>query len=142
MNFEQRATAKPAHARKISLGNVCGTYEYEPELSNASDPFTAFLRNLTADFSDIAKFEDWSPDGSPTYTVFADEAALNVGGNRDIAELILRGIVALNEIPKEIREPEKRGEWVLAKALEAEKKRQKELMELDERQTKGKEKSV
>ena len=44
-----------------------------------------------------------------------------VGGDRDRADEILRGLVALNEMPKEIRKPEmakERAEWVRAKAEE------------------------
>ena len=54
-----------------------------------------------------------------------EEAAQRVGGDTDRADEILRGQVALNEVPKEISSPEKakeRAEWVRKKAAEYRKK--------------------
>ena len=80
-----------------------------------------FLSKLVASFGGVATFEDWSESWTPTYRVCSEEAAELVGGDRDRADEILRGTVALNEMPKELR---KRGmekecaEWVRAKAEE------------------------
>jgi transcriptional regulator with XRE-family HTH domain len=89
------------------------------------NPFAIFLRNLVAEIGGVAKFERWSGDGSPDYRVCPEDAAELVGGDSDRADEVLRGDVALNEMPKEIRSPEKakeRAEWVREKAAEYRKK--------------------
>jgi transcriptional regulator with XRE-family HTH domain len=85
------------------------------------NPFALFLRNVVAPFEQVAKFEGWSSSWTPEYRVCPDEAAAIVGGDPDRAEEILSGLVALSEMPKEIRKPEmtkERAEWVRVKANE------------------------
>src|SRR6516162_2394859 len=85
------------------------------------NPLAIFLRNLVSEISSVAKFEGWSGDGSPNYRVCPEEAAELVGGDTDRADELLRGDVAINEMPKEIRSPERtkeRAEWVCEKAAE------------------------
>jgi len=105
----------------INMRDIFGNFKYEdPEVysdNNAEDPFSTFLRDLVSDFSDIAKFEGFLSDGSPSYSVCFDTAEELAGGNPDIAEMILSGSVALNEMPKELLSPNKtkeRVEWMLA----------------------------
>ena len=98
------------------------------------NPFAMFLRNLATDIGRVAKFEGWSGDGSPNYRVCPEEATELVGGDHDRADEILRGLVALNEMPKEIRSPDKakeRAEWVREKAAEYRKHLADELADLD-----------
>jgi transcriptional regulator with XRE-family HTH domain len=97
-------------------------FDHDFETDN---PFAMFLRNLVAEIGDVAKFEGWFGDGSPDYRVCREEAAQLVGGDTDRADEILRGQVALNEVPKEISSPEKakeRAEWVREKAAAYRKK--------------------
>jgi hypothetical protein len=152
-DFEYLEKQIEAEKQSIGLRDIFGIFAHEdPDLgldASADDPFSMFLRNLTADFSDIAKFEHWSSDGSPSYTVCVDTAAALVGGDRDIADMIRRGFVALNEMPKELRGADplndmtkERAEWVLAKAAEYYKELEKELIDLDARANKGKEVSI
>jgi len=85
------------------------------------NPFAMFLRELGSSFSAVATFEEWSGSWSPRYRVCPEEAAELVGGDSNRADEILRGDVALNEIPKEIRKhgmEKERAEWVRAKAEE------------------------
>jgi hypothetical protein len=80
-----------------------------------------FLSKLISSFSDVASLKRWSESWSPEYRVCPEEAAEIVGGDRDRAEEILRGFVALNEMPKELRSPgfaKERAEWVRTKAKE------------------------
>jgi|NGEPerStandDraft_6_1074524.scaffolds.fasta_scaffold114185_1 transcriptional regulator with XRE-family HTH domain len=105
----------------IDMRDIFGSCKYDdPELYQnytVEDPFSEFLRNLTSDFSDVAKFDDFSSDGSPSYSVCFDTASELAGGNPDLADMILRGHVALNEMPKEFLGPPKtkeRVEWMLA----------------------------
>jgi len=89
------------------------------------NPFAMFLRHIVAEIGDVAKFKGWFGDGSPDYRVCPEEAAKLVGGDTDRADEILRGQVALNEVPKEISSPEKakeRAKWVREKAAEYRKK--------------------
>jgi transcriptional regulator with XRE-family HTH domain len=89
--------------------------------SDTENPFAIFLSKLVAPFGDVANFESWSGSWSPQYRVCPEEAAKLVGGDRDRADEILLGVVALNEMPKEIRNPgmeKERAEWVRVKAEE------------------------
>ena len=98
----------------LDLAGVAPDFDADDE-----NPFAMFLRELGSSFSAVATFEGWS--GSPRYRVCPEEAAELVGGESDRADEILRGDVALNEIPKEIRKhgmEKERAEWVRAKAEE------------------------
>ena len=103
--------------------------------TETDNPLATFLRGLTASISDIAEFEEWvwswSDDPwTPKYRICPEEAAELVGGDRDRAEEILDGLVALHEMPKEIRTPEKskeRAEWVRERAEE----HRRQIAELD-----------
>lgn len=115
-----------AEHESIDMGDIFGSLPHEdPDLysdSNAEDPFSIFLSDLVKDFSDIAKFDGFSSEGNPTYSVCFEAAAGLAGGNLDIADMILRGFVPLNEMPKEIRfwpnKTKERADWVRAKAEE------------------------
>ena len=101
--------------------------DFDTDIQN---PFAMFLRELVSSLGNVATFDKWSGSWSPAYRVCSEEAAALVGGDRDRADEILRGLVALNEMPKEIRKPEmaeERTEWVRAKAEEY----RKEMAELD-----------
>lgn len=98
------------------------------------NPFAVFLRKLAAPLGDVATFEEWSGSWTPAYRVCPDEAAELVGGDRERADEILRGLVALNEMPKEIRQLDKtkeRAEWVHAKAEEYRRQRECDFADLD-----------
>lgn len=113
-----------AEQQSIDSGDIFGSLINEdPDFSGvfSEDPFTRFLRNLVMDFSDIAKFEEFLSDGTPSYEVCFETAAQLVGGDRDIAAMILQGSVLLNEMPKELRGlgmTKERADWVRAKAEE------------------------
>ena len=90
----------------IDQGDIFGYGDDSDGFSTSTDyPFSTFLSNLAADFSDLAKFENWRFDGSPSYYVCSEAAAEIAGGVEPIADMILRGFVALHEMPKEIHEP-------------------------------------
>jgi hypothetical protein len=70
------------------------------------------LREALATVSNAAVAEtlSWSPDGSPSYKICAEEAAAIVGNDSSAADAILRGTAALHEMPKGLS-PEQRAEW-------------------------------
>ena len=85
------------------------------------NPFALFLSRLVAPFAAVASFEEWSGDFTPGYRICPDEAAELVGGDVDRAEEILGGLVALYEMPKDLRHlslTKERAEWVRVKAEE------------------------
>jgi len=122
--------AKAIHDSAIVVDTHADTTQYflDPAFDHdfeTENPFAMFLWNLVAEIGDVAKFEGWSGDGSPDYRVCREEAAQRVGGDADRTDEILRGEVALHEVPKEISSPEKtkeRAEWVREKAAEYRKK--------------------
>jgi len=85
------------------------------------NPFARFLISLAKGFDDVMQFEGFSSIDFPEYTICTEEAKRLVGGDQELAERILSGIVALNEMPKEIRESfnsADRAEWARTKVTE------------------------
>lgn len=85
------------------------------------NPFARFLNDLAEGFDDVMTFEGFSSLDYPEYSVCPGEAEQLVGGDKVLADRILSGIVALNEMPDKIRESYNsadRAEWVRAKAAE------------------------
>ena len=81
-------------------------------------PFAKFLANLTNEIGDDATFQEYMWGDFPFYRVCAQEAFRLVGGDNELAEAILEGKIALHQMPKELREPDKRKErveWARAK---------------------------
>ena len=93
-------------------------WQFNDETAN---PFEVYCRELASKAGDAMIFDSWDGVNSPTYRVCREEAADIVGGDTDAAEEILAGHVALNEMPKEIRESGMEGErldWARKKAEE------------------------
>ena len=114
---------------KLDLAGVSPNFDTDTE-----NPFAMFLRELVISFGNVATFEEWSGSWSPAYRVCSEEAAELVGGDRERADEILRGAVALNEMPKEIRKhgmEKERAEWVRMKAEEYRQKLADDFAELD-----------
>jgi hypothetical protein len=110
-------------SRKDLFGDQIHGRSFEWERRNYDDatdnPFSCFLRELVAPLGRVAEFHRWYPSDSPRYQVCADEAASLVGNDAQRADEILRGAVALHEMPKEIRGNEHvdaRADWVRAQA--------------------------
>jgi hypothetical protein len=85
------------------------------------NPFATFLYSLTKDMGDDVAFEGYCFRDFPEYRVCAKEALLFTDGDSDLAEHVLQGHVALNEMPKEIREIGKfkeQADWVRSKVDE------------------------
>ncbi len=102
--------------------------------ADTENPFALFLRKLAAPLGDVATFEGWSGGWTPKYRVCPDEAAALVGGDRERADEILGGLVALNEMPKEIRQAgnsKERAEWVRERAEEYRRQLKRDLDDLD-----------
>ena len=108
------------------FGRRIGEADYDDTLSEdfmeeTENPLTVFLRDIAEQLSAVAEFEDWSPFSSPNYRICPDEAAKLVGGDLERADEILRGLVALHEMPMEMRKADltrERAEWVRSKAEE------------------------
>jgi len=124
-------------ARRDLFGELVESNMFDPMLSfdrESENPFAMYLRGLAAQSGDIATFEGWDGDFPPDYRVCPEEAAALVGGDHERADEILGGLVALNEMPKEIRQPGKtkeRAEWVRKKAEEYLAQPELELADLD-----------
>jgi transcriptional regulator with XRE-family HTH domain len=136
--IEEKLTA--AERASIDIGDLFGKAVFEETAlwpgPDAEDPFSVFLRNLIEDFDDDVEFNGWDwEDGSPDYRVCVESATRLAGGDESLAEMILRGFVALHEMPLALRAGEEktkeRVEWMranveqYAKELEEEKERLK-----------------
>lgn len=80
------------------------------------NPFAKFLSKR---LNNVSKTKDphtvyWDLEDSPRYAIGRNEALALVGGDEEAAALILKGLVALHEMPGEIRRstPEKKAAWV------------------------------
>jgi transcriptional regulator with XRE-family HTH domain len=85
------------------------------------NPFARFLSDLVEGFDDVITFDGFSSIDYPNYSVCPEEAERLVGGDKTLADRILSGIVALNEMPAEVRESfnsATRADWVRAKVAE------------------------
>jgi len=78
------------------------------------NPFAVFLKAALRDVSDTATFERWEHRWSPEYAVCVEEAETIVGSDKDAADAILCGRVALHDMPKGVRKslPAERAKWV------------------------------
>jgi transcriptional regulator with XRE-family HTH domain len=132
-----------AESESVELRDLFGsstqesTHYLDPYFSfdwETENPFALFLRNLVVPFGNVAAFEEWSGEWTPQYRVCPDEAAALVGGDHNTAEEIINGLVALSEMPKEIRGKadmaKERAEWVRSKAEEYRKQSLLDLAEL------------
>jgi transcriptional regulator with XRE-family HTH domain len=85
------------------------------------NPFASFLKSLTETIGEDADFEGYSYMDYPQYRVCAQEAAALADGDDELIKHILEGHVALNDLPKELREislRKERAEWLRNKAEE------------------------
>jgi transcriptional regulator with XRE-family HTH domain len=122
-NYVAEATLE-AERQSIAKNDVFGINisgdefdSFLPEnYSEATDnPFSDFLRGLTAELGDLATFAEWDPDDSPEYTVCGSRVVEYLAGDREAADEVLEGYVLLHKLPKELREEgkgEARAKWV------------------------------
>ena len=123
------AEKKSIEARDL-FGLIIGGADFDDALredfeEDTQNPLVVFLRDIAEQFGNVAEFERWYPFSSPDYRICPDEAAELVGGDRERADEILCGSVALHEMPKEIREADLTGDrakWVKSKAEETRKR--------------------
>jgi transcriptional regulator with XRE-family HTH domain len=108
----------------IDCGDIFGTLRYEdvPFSADEEDPFATFLRDLVADFEGDAEFEGWSADGTPNYRILVRHAEALAGFDKNLAELVIRGVVPLNEMPRGSgpfgMSRQQTAEWIRKKAEE------------------------
>jgi hypothetical protein len=77
------------------------------------NPFTLFLDSLTKDMGEGTTFEGYSFHDFPQYRICTEQAKTYTDGDTELAEQILEGHVALNDMPKDIREKwHDRAQWV------------------------------
>jgi transcriptional regulator with XRE-family HTH domain len=128
-NFDYSEAKIAAESRSIDANDIFGICfgdddfldgHFYPSREDTENPFATFLAKLTDDISDMAKFEGFSSIDYPIYEVCREEAKNMVGGDEALAERILTGVAALNELPKELRgifgKVEDRSAWVRAQA--------------------------
>jgi transcriptional regulator with XRE-family HTH domain len=85
------------------------------------NPFSKFLREIFAEFEGVVSFQGFSLLDFPEYFVCPEEAKRIAGGDETLSEMILRGHIALSEMPKEIDrnfDVSKRVEWIRAQGEE------------------------
>lgn len=124
-NFMNARSEGPLDAERLSIekNDLFGTsidgdeYTFLPDEYNEAvdNPFAVFLRNLSKDCGDLAAFEEWDPESSPTYTVCLSTAVKLVGGDTLAADEIQTGDVPLHKLPKDLRgagKGEARANWV------------------------------
>ncbi|MGL3211636.1 helix-turn-helix domain-containing protein [Bradyrhizobium sp. BR 1433] len=70
---------------------------------DTDNPFAIFLAKLVREIGDMAKFEGFSPIDYPVFQVCREEAREMVSGDETLAELILAGVIDLNEMPSDVR---------------------------------------
>ncbi len=91
----------------IEMGDIFGQFASEEAQwgDDVNDPFSAFLGDLVKDFGEEAEFSgfDWA-DGTPDYRVCVEYAEQLADGDQTLADVILRGYVALHEMPRDLRE--------------------------------------
>jgi hypothetical protein len=87
----------------------------------AANPFAIFLNSLAEEIGADASFDGYGWRDYPFYRVCEQDAALLVGGDKELAEAILEGQVALSEMPKGIGRGEEQALWVRAKVEESRK---------------------
>jgi transcriptional regulator with XRE-family HTH domain len=88
---------------------------------DTQNPFALFLAGLANDTGGTAEFDGYTSDDWPRYRVCAEEAEHLAGGDSELLEYIHEGYIALNEMPKEIRDSSKakeQAEWTRAKGEE------------------------
>jgi transcriptional regulator with XRE-family HTH domain len=106
--FADEVDAAPIHWRSD---------DYNPDDKN---PLVLFLREQVKSAGAKASFCDWSSGGSPDYRVCEAEVLEFVGGDKQAADGILRGIAILAQMPKELNAggPEERAAWARQKVKE------------------------
>ncbi len=119
-DFSQLQEKIDAEKSSIDCYDISGTTsEFAADFDYPfGTPFAKFLANLTNEIGDDATFEEYGWDDFPFYRVCAQEALHLVGGDNELAEAILKGRIALHQMPKELREHGKRNErvnWARAK---------------------------
>lgn len=99
-----------------------GDSEIPPPANDARDnPFALFLYDLAENTDGVATFDMYSGRDFPIYRVCSDEAMLFAGQDVKLAEEILEGHVALQDMPKELRNngsSEDQAAWVRKKVEE------------------------
>jgi transcriptional regulator with XRE-family HTH domain len=113
--------------RSIDYGDLFGIL-LEDEGAIAGDetqnPIALFLASLADDTGGVAEFDGWMSDSWPEYRVCLDEAERLAGGDSKLVDYIFNGHIALNAMPKEIRQSwdvKKQADWLSAKAEEYQK---------------------
>lgn len=98
---------------------------YREHASEAANPFAHFLSNLLkatdAPHEPIGRESiRWARGDEPRYRIGLDELSELMGGDKGASRKILHGIVALAEMPGDLRRatPEKRAAWVKEKSVE------------------------
>jgi len=85
------------------------------------NPFAVFLDGLTETIGEDAIFDGYGYQDYPIYRVCAEEAERYTEGDKELAEHILEGHVALGDLPKDCQglgKYKERAEWVRSKVAE------------------------
>jgi transcriptional regulator with XRE-family HTH domain len=95
--------------------------EYHSYIADDEDnPFAVFLGKLVEEIGDVARFESFSSIDYPVFQVCRAEALEMVGGDENLAERILSGVVDLYEMPRDLQgvfgNTESRAAWARTQA--------------------------
>jgi transcriptional regulator with XRE-family HTH domain len=124
-----------AEERSISKQDIRG--ELLDEIDNGSDirpldydegqhnPFVAHLRErleAVGQHGEAGEIEAWYEGWAPRFFICRAEAAAYFGGDAEVADNVVRGVIGVHEIPKELRASETvdaRLEWAQERIKEA-----------------------
>jgi transcriptional regulator with XRE-family HTH domain len=113
-----------AEKRSIDYRDLFGLL-LEDNIAIASDetqnPFALYLADLANQTEGAAEFDGYAFQDWPHYRVCADDVEQMAAGDSDLAEYIHEGRIALNAMPREIRdsnETKEQTEWLRAKREE------------------------
>ncbi len=112
---------KSIRARDLFGAEIAAASGAFAEDEETENPFARFLSDWLAEAQQNRKaVVGWGHGDSPRYYICPDEVLSLVGGDKEAASLILKGIVALHEMPTEVRRSsaEEKATWVRAQYQE------------------------
>jgi transcriptional regulator with XRE-family HTH domain len=117
------AASIEAERESIESKDIWGTNIADDYGSGASflNPFEDFLSEALSEFEDVIEFEGCPDFDYPVFSVCPQEAEDFVGGDKELSQRILSGLIALHEMPKNIRNEgtaQDRARWVKEKLNE------------------------
>ena len=118
-----------AESESINNQDLFGLQIEDANIRNdgTDNPFAIFLDGLAKNTGGNATFDSYGFRDFPEYRICPEQAAGIAHDDTELAEAILRGLVLLNDMPKEIPRGKQRVEWLRGKVEEFRKEMQRSL---------------